>query len=75
MCSHYIHAFNEVTKQKVATKGSHGKAYPGWFWPSLPSCDGELRPAFLGRIRQQLLSGMQERGDSQIAGWDLAFRN
>jgi len=31
MCSHYIHAFNEVTKQKIATKGSHGKAYPGWF--------------------------------------------
>jgi nucleic acid/nucleotide deaminase of polymorphic system toxin len=26
MCSHYIHAFSEVTKQKIATKGSHGKA-------------------------------------------------
>ena len=56
MCSHYIRAFNEVTKQEIATKGSHGKAYPGWLCPSHPSRDGELRPAFLRHIRQQLLS-------------------
>ncbi len=55
MCSQYIRAFNRVTKQKVATKGSHGKIYPGWFCPSLPGHDEELRPAFLGFIRQQLL--------------------
>ena len=55
MCSHYIHAFNKVMHKKIATKGSHGKAYPGWFWPSLPDLDGEVRPAFLGRVRQQLL--------------------
>jgi len=60
MCSHYIHAFNEVTKQKIATKGSHGKAYPGWFWPNLPSLDREVRPAFLERVRQQLLSDLEE---------------
>jgi hypothetical protein len=35
MCSHYIGAFNQVWKQNIVTKGSHGKAYPGWFWPSL----------------------------------------
>jgi len=53
MCSHYIGAFNEVTKKNVATKGSHGKAYTGWFWPRLPNCDKELRQAFLKRIREQ----------------------
>jgi hypothetical protein len=47
MCSHYIRAYNMVTGQMIATKGSHGKAYRGWFWPSLPHRDGELRPAFL----------------------------
>ena len=31
MCSHYIGVFNKVWKQKIVTKGSHGKAYPGWF--------------------------------------------
>ena len=36
MCSHYIDAFNEVCGQKIVTKGSHEKAYPGWFWPSFP---------------------------------------
>ena len=55
MCSNYICAFNEVTEQKVATKGSHGKAYPGWSWPSLPSLDKKLRPAFLNLMREQLL--------------------
>ena len=56
MCSHYIRAFNKVSEQKVAIKGSHGKAYTGWFWPSLPGLDGELRPAFLKLMREQLLS-------------------
>jgi OTT_1508-like deaminase len=64
MCSHYIRAFNKVTKQKVATKGSHGKAYPGWFWPSLPSHDGELRPAFLGLVRQQLLGDFKHHAET-----------
>ena len=59
MCSHYVHTFNEVTKQKIATRGSHGKAYPGWFWPNLPNRDQELRPAFLGCMRQQLLSDFE----------------
>ncbi|KAF8326043.1 uncharacterized protein EI90DRAFT_3156738 [Cantharellus anzutake] len=36
MCIHYIQAINEI-----AVKGSHGKAYPGWSWPSLPSHDRE----------------------------------
>jgi hypothetical protein len=66
MCNHYIHAFNEVMEKKIATKGSHGKAYPGWFWPSLPGHDGELRPAFLGRIRQQLLSDFEQHADSSV---------
>jgi hypothetical protein len=64
MCSHYIRAFNEVTKQKIATKGSHGKAYPGWSWPSLPDSDEELRPAFLRRIRQQLLSDVEQHAEN-----------
>ena len=51
MCSHFIRAFNEVTKQKIAAKGSHGKAYPGWSWPNLPDSDEELRRAFLQRMR------------------------
>ena len=29
MCSHYIRAFNEVTQEKIATRGSCGKAYYG----------------------------------------------
>src|SRR5229473_7855240 len=59
MCSHYIRTFNEVTEQEIATRGSHGKAYPGWFWPNLPNRDQELRPAFLGCMRQQLLSDFE----------------
>ena len=55
MCSHYILAFNEVTKQNITTKSCHGKAYPGWCWPCLPSHDEKLHPAFLRHIRQQLL--------------------
>jgi hypothetical protein len=59
MCSLYIRTFNEVTKQKIATRGSYGKAYPGWFWPSLSDRDGELRAAFLRRIRQQLVDDFE----------------
>ncbi|KAF8324715.1 uncharacterized protein EI90DRAFT_2242646 [Cantharellus anzutake] len=36
MCTHYIQAFNDVTGQKIVVKCTHGKAYPGWFWPNLP---------------------------------------
>ena len=69
MCSHYIRAFNRLTKQKIGTKGSRGKAYPGWFWPSLPSHDGKLRPAFLGLIREQLLNDFEhyaKKADSSV---------
>ena len=59
MCSHYIRTFNEVTEQEIAIRGSHGKAYPGWFWPNLPSRDQELRPAFLGCMKQQLLTNFE----------------
>jgi hypothetical protein len=59
MCSHYIHAFNNVTKQKIVTKGSHGKAYPGWAWPTLPGHD-ELVPAVLGQFRQQLFDDFKQ---------------
>jgi hypothetical protein len=66
MCSHYIRAFNEVrvTEQKIATKGSHGKAYPGWSWPSLPHRDGEVQAAFLGQIKQQLLSDFEHHAET-----------
>ena len=64
MCSHYIRAFNEVTKQNVTTKGSHGKAYPGWSWPSLPDRDEELCQAFLRRIRQQLVSDIEQHAEN-----------
>jgi OTT_1508-like deaminase len=84
MCSHYICAFNDVTKQKIATKGSHGKAYPGWLWPSLPDLEGELRPAFLRRIKQQLFSDFDEHAktwkrnsDSSVGsggpGWQIGL--
>ena len=65
MCSYYIHAFNEVTGQKIATKGYHEKAYPGWFWPSLPSRDEEVRPAFLIHIRQQLRSDFEYHAETR----------
>ena len=75
MCSIYIDAFNAVTRQKIATKGSRGKAYPGWFWPSLPDRDGEIRPAFLGRVRKQLLKDFEQHveirrlSDSSVRIW------
>ena len=59
MCSHYIGAFNEVSEQKIVTKGSHGKAYAGWVWPTFPDNDEELRRVFLGRVRRQLLSDFE----------------
>jgi OTT_1508-like deaminase len=59
MCSHYIGAFNQVCKQNIVTKGSNGKAYPGWFWSSFPDRDEELRQTFLGRVRRQLLSDFE----------------
>jgi hypothetical protein len=48
VCSHYIDAFNEVLGQKIVTKGSHRKVYPGWFWPSFHHRDEELCRAFFG---------------------------
>jgi hypothetical protein len=62
MCSHYIRAFREITGQKITTRGSHGKAYPGWFWPSHPDfdCDTALRQAFLIAIRGQLCSNFED---------------
>jgi len=56
MCSHYIHAFKEITGERIATRGCCGKAYPGWFWPSHPDPgrDAALRQAFLNAIKGQL---------------------
>jgi hypothetical protein len=83
MCSHYIRAFNEVTRHRIATKGSHGKAYPGWFWPNHPhpDRDEELRRAFLGQNRKQLLEDFEEHrktrqlSDSSVGyggpGWEF----
>jgi len=65
MCGHYIRTFNEDTGQNVATKGSHGKAYPGWFWPSPPSCDEEIRSTFLRRIRKQLRDDFEDHAKSR----------
>jgi hypothetical protein len=67
MCSHYIHAFNEVAEQKIATKGSRGKAYPGWSWPSLRDSDRdkELVPAVLKRLRRQLFSDFKEHTEKR----------
>ena len=63
MCSHYIRAFNNVTDYNIAVRGSHGKAYPGWFWPNHPNPDRdeELRRAFLRQNRKQLLEDFEER--------------
>ena len=52
MCIHYIDAFNEATNEKITTKGSHEKAYPGWFWPELPNRDGVLRQRAPRRFRE-----------------------
>jgi len=56
MCSHYIHVFGETTGRKVFTRGSHGKAYPGWGWPCHPNSgrDEALHRAFIAAIRAQL---------------------
>ena len=59
MCNHYIGAFNEICEQKIVTKGTHRKAYPGWFWPTFPDRDKELRRAFFGRLRRQVLSDFE----------------
>ena len=74
MCSHYINAFNEVCGQKIVTKGSHGKAYPAWFWPGFPDHDEEFRRAFIGRVRRQLLSDFEAYAERRLSG-DLAGRN
>jgi OTT_1508-like deaminase len=60
MCSHYIRAFNQVMGQKIAVRGSHGKAYPGWSWPVSPGRNEELRVAFLKRIREQLRNDFED---------------
>ena len=65
MCSHFIRAFNMVMKQKIATEGSHRKAYTGWFWPRLPSLDEELRRAFLNLIRQQVRSYVEQYAEAR----------
>jgi hypothetical protein len=66
MCSHYIHAFNEVTEHKIATKGYRRKAYLGWAWPSLSNRDKELRvvTAVLRQFRQQLRSDFKQYTDN-----------
>jgi len=71
MCSHYIGAFNEVCKQNIVIKGSHGKAYPGWSWPSFPDRDEELRHAFLGRVRRQLLSDFEAYVERRLSDRSL----
>ena len=81
MCSHYIRAFNNITDHDIAVRGSHGKAYPGWFWPNHPhpGRDGELRRAFLGQNRKQLLDDFEEhretRQGSGFPGWDIGNRD
>ena len=81
MCSHYIGAFNQVCKQNIVTRGSHGKAYPGWSRPSFPDGDEELRQTFLRRVRRQLLSDFEDAyaemlSDSSVGsgGPKLEFR-
>ena len=68
MCSQYIRAFNDVTRHNIATKGSHRKAYPAWFWPSHPhpDRDRELRRAFLGHNRKQLLEDFEEHRKARL---------
>jgi hypothetical protein len=65
MCSHYVHAFNEVMEQKIAIKGSHGKAYPGWSWPVPPARDEGLRQAFLKGIRRQLCNDFVDHAETE----------
>ena len=68
MGSQYIRAFNDVTRHNIATKVSHRKAYPGWFWPSHPhpDRDRELRRAFLGHNRKQLLEDFEEHRKARL---------
>ena len=67
MCSHYIGAFNQVCKQNIVTKGSRGKAYPGWPWPSFPERNKELRQTFLGWVRRQLFSDFEEYVERRLS--------
>ena len=62
MCSHYICVFKKIMGGKIATRGSHKKAYPGWFWPTHPDpgLDAALRQAFLNSIRGQLRSDFEQ---------------
>jgi hypothetical protein len=60
MCSYYIRTFNEFMEKKIGTRGSHKKAYPGWFWPNLLDHNGELSPTFLEQIRQQHLRDFEQ---------------
>lgn len=60
MCSIYIQAFNEVSNKNITTRGCHGKAYPGWFWPEIPSRDKELRRTFIKKVKQQLIVDFKE---------------
>ncbi|KAF8312581.1 uncharacterized protein EI90DRAFT_654952 [Cantharellus anzutake] len=76
MCIHYIQALNEVTGKRIAVKGSHRKAYPGWSWPSLPSHDREVRRALLHLNRQQLWSDFNlhvesRRGSNSSMGYGV----
>jgi hypothetical protein len=59
MCRHYIDAFNRIWGKTFVTKGSHGKAYPGWSWPSFPRRDDELLRVFLRGVRRQLLGDFE----------------
>ncbi|KAF8331621.1 uncharacterized protein EI90DRAFT_952731 [Cantharellus anzutake] len=79
MCIHYIQALKEVTGKRIAVNGSHGKAYPGWSWPSLPSHDKEVRRAFLQLNRQQLWSDfnlhVESRRGSSLESADPGFES
>jgi hypothetical protein len=62
MCSHYIRTFREITGEKALTRGSHGKAYPGWAWPCHPDSgyDTALCQAFITAIGRQLRCNFEQ---------------
>ena len=55
MCFHYFRTLENVMDQTIFTRGSHGKSYPGWSWPTPPAHDKELRKDFFEEDQKAII--------------------
>ena len=46
MCRQYFRSLDKVMDRTIYTRGSHGKPYPGWSWPTAPTHNKKLRKHF-----------------------------